>query len=59
MADNNTGKEKNIETAKECLSELNSSLQEIVADSRQKMGDVLKRHEEKKVSDILNELKGM
>ncbi len=59
MEDNNIRKEKNIETAKEYLSELNSSLQEIVADSRQKMGNILKKQEEKKVSDILNELKGM
>lgn len=54
-----TDKEIKIAKAKECLTKLNSSLKEIMTDNKQKMQAVLKKRDEQKVKDILNELKEM
>ena len=59
MADSQTDKKTKVAKAKEYLDELNNSLTEITTQSKEKMATVLKKNDEKKVSDILNQLKQM
>ena len=59
MAEPRADKEAKIKKAKEYLGNLNSALQEILAENQRQMKAVLKKRDDQKVSDILNELKGM
>jgi len=55
--DGNNDKKIKTEKAKEYLAELRSSLKEIETESRTRLTQLVKKHDEKKVQDILKELK--
>jgi hypothetical protein len=57
MSSQNPDKKVKADKAKEYLAELRSSLKKIEAESRDRLAALVKKHDEKKVSDILKELK--